>query len=309
MPEETYPSVVVVGSLTMDFTARSPRMPEKGETVLGDTFTMVPGGKGNNQALTSARQGVSTSIVGCIGDDSIADLILEAVASEGCDTSYLSSVPGPSGIAHIEVDHNGDNRIIMVPLANNSLTPKVVDYSEDLIKHCKVLLCQLEVPLESVQRALEIASRHGIYTILNPAPARELDDSILKLVDLLIPNETEAALLTGIDTSTREGALESARELSARSMGDVCVTRGSSGSIIVQIGEKQEEETDIFSVNAIDATAAGDAFCGGLAASLASGLSRKEAYRYASACGALATTKHGALPSLPFRKDVLDLIG
>ncbi len=307
-PDDT-PQIVVVGSLNLDVTARATRMPDDGETVLGDDFTMLPGGKGGNQAVAAARQEVPTAIIGCIGSDSAADILYDAVRLEGCDARFLTVVDGPSGIAHIEVDHNGDNRIIVVPLANEALTPAIVDHYTDDIASATVLLCQLEVPLDTVRHALELANMHGVLAILNPAPARPLDDEILSLVDLLIPNETEAALLTGIDTSTREGALAAARALLERTKGDVCITRGSAGSLLVSTGSDEVLETEVFPVDAIDATGAGDAFCGGLASAIARGLPRSEAYRYASACGALATTTHGAFPSLPRRRQVEALLG
>ena len=305
----TPPRVIVVGSLNVDFTARVSRLPDAGETLIGDNFTIVPGGKGANQAVAAAYQGVPTALIGCIGTDSVAEIVFDAVRRGGCDTRFLTKVDGPTGIAHIEVDHNGDNRIIVVPQANDALTPAIIDRYADDIANAAVLLCQLEVPLDSVRRALEIAQAHGVFTILNPAPARPLDDDLLSLVDLLVPNETEAAMLTGIDATTRDGALEAARVLLALTKGDVCVTRGSSGSLLVTNGSDEVLETEVFVVDAVDATGAGDSFCGGLAAGMALGLSRAEAFRYAAACGALATTTHGAIPSLPMRDRVMELLG
>jgi ribokinase len=309
--------VVMVGSFTMDFTATAEKMPELGETVLGNDFAMVPGGKGNNQAVAAARAGARVAVIGCVGSDAIADLVLEGVVKEGCSTKFLSKVAGPTGIAHIAVDAKGDNRIIMVPLANALLNAEKVRMAEDTIAETEVLLVQLEVPIEAVTEALAVAHKYGVTTILNPAPAMALSDELLSQVHYLVPNETEAAVLTGVDTATREGCLEAGRILLARGAHRVIVTRGAAGALLVGAGGMDDGAGGIdlpaLSVHAVDATAAGDAYCGTLAAEVAmirrregwvSPVDLEKSLRRAGAAGALATTRLGALPSLPTQAEV-----
>lgn len=298
--------VVVVGSLTMDFTAGAPRMPDRGETVLGTAFTMVPGGKGNNQAVAAAHLGADVTMIGCIGDDVLGEAVRNASAAEGVDMSRLTVTESPTGIAHIAVDSSGDNRIIMVPLANESLTAEAVLHNADVIRTADVLLCQLEIPRETVRAALSVAREAGVRTILNPAPAAELDEELLGLVDILVPNETELAALSGLPTDTEENAHLAARRLLSRGATCVVVTRSSEGALAV--AEHMATPVPPFSVQAIDATAAGDAFCGALAAKLASGATLDEALNYAAAAGALATTVPGALPSLPTADSLEELV-
>jgi ribokinase len=314
--------VVMVGSFTMDFTATAERMPELGETVLGNGFTMVPGGKGNNQAVAAARAGAKVAVVGCVGSDPLGDLVVQGVVDEGCSTAHLAKVEGPTGIAHIAVDAAGDNRIIMVPLANNNLNADAVRRAEDLIAESEVLLVQLEVPLVAVIESLQLAHKYGVTTILNPAPAAELTDEVLGLVHYLVPNETEARAMTGVDTTSRDGCLEAGRILLSRGAHRVIITRGSEGALLVgaPVGGTGEGGVDLppLRVQAIDATAAGDAFCGTLAAEVAktrrsegwvSDPALTHALARAGAAGALATTVLGALPSLPSRDAVDRLLG
>lgn len=294
-------SVVVVGSLTMDFTAVAPRMPELGETVLGTAFTMVPGGKGQNQAIAAARQMVPTAMVGLVGEDELGPLVRSAIESEGM-VDAVGQVSGPTGVAHIMVDHNGDNRIIMVPQANARLDAHKVAGQTDLISSATVVLAQLEVPLDAVREAFAIARRAGVTTVLNPAPAAELDGELLTLCDIIIPNETEAAVITGVDTTTPQGCVDAARILRERGARTVIVTRGSSGTLVLD--DQGDHHFSPFQVTAIDSTAAGDAFCGTLCAALAEGSDLHAAVHRGSAAGALATTVLGASPCLPTRAAV-----
>lgn len=298
MAEQSKTGVVVVGSLTMDFTAVASRMPELGETVLGTTFAMLPGGKGNNQAIAAARQGVPTTMVGCIGEDELGPLVAAAVVAEGM-TNALSVVEGPTGVAHIMVDERGDNRIIMVPLANAALSPELIAEHQPHLEAAAVVLCQLEVPMPAVRAALAAGHAAGAITILNPAPAAALDDELLGLVQILIPNETEAATLTGCDTSSRDGCLAAAEQLRARGVDTVIVTRSVHGALVVDADGARDIAP--FTIDAVDATAAGDAFCGAFAAGLASGAGFEAAARRGAAAGALACTVLGASASLPSR--------
>ena len=290
--------VVVVGSAAIDFTARAPRLPRRGETVLGNGFLVVPGGKGNNQAIAAARQGASTAMVACIGTDDLGDAIVALHHEEGMGTSAVERDPRhPTGVAHIMVDDAGDNLIVVVPRANHALDPALVGRHKDLVASATVVLAQLEIPLESVEAALRIARAAGATTLLNPAPARELPSRLLELVDVCMPNETEAAMLSGRPVAGPDDAAQAAAVLVARGCRAVVVTLGSQGAVCVDAHGRLDIAP--FTVDAVDATAAGDAFCGTFAAALARGDSRADALRRAAAAGALATTLAGAVPSLP----------
>jgi ribokinase len=290
--------VVVVGSLAMDFTTMAPRLPQPGETVLGDEFLMVPGGKGSNQAVAVARQGASTAMIGCIGGDALGDAIVEVHRAEGIDPSSLTrDAAHDTGIAQIMVDGGGENVIVVVPRANHALDAARVDAQQRLIAGAKVLLVQLEIPLDAVVAALGHARAAGVTTILNPAPAASLPDDLLAMVDICVPNETEAEVLCLRPVDDLDGAVEAGRMLLARGVGAALVTLGPRGAVYVDAD--RHCEVDPFRVDAVDATAAGDAFCGAFAAALAADLTVEAALRRASAAGALATTVRGASPSLP----------
>jgi len=288
--------VAVVGSCNVDFTARVQNFPQRGETVLGDRFTMVPGGKGENQAVAAARQGADTTLVGCIGTDVLGDLVIAALVDDGIDTAHLHRSPDqPTGIAQIVVDDRGDNTIVVAPLANHALDPARIGDASDLLRSARVVLAQLETPLDSVTAAFELGRSGGATTILNPAPALPLPD--LTLVDIIVPNETEAAALTGETVGDAAGARRAAAVLRARGAAAALVTLGDQGA--VWDDGTRVIDVEPFAVAAIDATAAGDAFCGALAAALAAEAPIETALVRAAAAGALATTGAGALPSLP----------
>ncbi|MHB1527247.1 MAG: ribokinase [Candidatus Dormibacteria bacterium] len=290
--------MVVVGSMSMDLTAQAPRLPTVGETVLGTRFTMVPGGKGNNQAIAAARQGVSTAMVGCLGDDAFNGPVRDLLAAAGVDTTHVLTLPHQaSGVAHIMVDGSGRNIIITVPLANGRLSPVEIAAAGPLLRSAGVVLTQLEIPLDAVGAALATARSHRVRTILNPAPAAELGDEMLSLVDICVPNEAEAEALTGEDVSSVEGATRAARALLGRGCGSAVITLGERGCLYAD--RQRVLEVASIQVDTVDTVAAGDAFCGALAAWLATGLTVEEALARASAAGALATTVPGATPSLP----------
>jgi ribokinase len=299
--------VVVVGSLSMDFTARADRLPSVGETLIGTAFTMVPGGKGNNQALACLRQGVATAMVGCVGADPLGDALLEWFSAEGLDRGYLiRDEDNGTGIAHITVDGEGRNAIIIVPGSNMALSPDRVRRRADLIRSARVVLTQLEVPVEATAAALALGREGGAVTILNPAPARALDESVLALADICVPNEVEASDLTGRPVGDPDSALRAAAIMHDRGCPEVIVTLGEKGSLYS--GPDGAIHVPAFEVETIDTVAAGDAFVGALAAALARGATRAEALLRASAAGALAVTVPGATPSLPTGEAVSDLI-
>jgi len=300
------PKIVVVGSLNMDLVTRTPRIPVPGETIIGHEFFTAPGGKGANQAVAAARMGAQVSMVGRVGRDDFGNALRTTLAADGVDCTYVfEDADAATGIASILVDDAGQNSIVVAPGANARLTPDDVDRAEEVIARADVLLLQLEVPLETVIRAAEVARRHDVTVVLNPAPARPDLDVLLPLVDILIPNESEAALLTGL--SLEEVAVQSAIEaLQKVGVEVVILTMGAQGALLAQ--PEGLQHIPAFSVKPVDTTAAGDAFVGGFAVALAEKQPLAEAVRWGNATGGLATMRLGAQPSLPERQAVLDLI-
>ncbi len=300
-------SIVVVGSLSMDFSARAERLPRPGETVLGIGFLMMPGGKGNNQAIACARLGADVTIVGCVGSDSLGATVLRDCAAEGVDVSAITSVPDSgTGVAHITVDGSGENAITVVPRANARLTAEMVWEAESKFVGATVVLVQMEIPPEAVGAALEVGRRAGALTILNPAPAAEIPAETLRLVDVCVPNETEASTLTGRDVRGIGSARRAALILLERGPSHVVITLGERGAFYTD--GKTEQVIPALRVEAVDTVAAGDAFCGGLATAIDRGEQLAYALSYASAAGALAVTKPGATSALPFAPDVDELL-
>jgi ribokinase len=299
--------ITVVGSLNMDLVARAPRIPQPGETIIGSDFHTVPGGKGANQAVAAARLGAQVSMVGRVGRDAFAESLLNNLAAAGVDHTFVVHDPeAATGVALIAVDDAGQNSIIVASGANVRLSPADVDGAEAAIAGADALLLQLESPLETVTRAAKVAHAHGVPVILNPAPARSLPGALLALVDVLIPNESETALLTGLpvgDPAEAEAAATALRELG---VGTVILTLGERGALLAR--EDGAEYFPAFEVTPVDTTAAGDAFVGGFAVALAEGRSLAEAVQWGNGAGALATTRLGAQPSLPTRQDLEGLL-
>ncbi len=294
--------LAVAGSLNMDLVARAPRLPRPGETVIGDSFHTLPGGKGANQAIAAARLGGAVAMIGKLGDDPFSDALQANLDAAGVARRYVTrQASAPAGVALITVDAAGQNSIVVAPGANALLTPADVDAAEPAIAGARVLLLQLEIPLESVLRAAQLGRRHGATVILNPAPARPLPAELLALTDILVPNETEAALLTGRPVSDAAAALRSAGAHT------VILTLGAQGALLAEAGEMRSFPA--FCVRPVDTTAAGDAFLGGLGVALAEGRPLEEAIRWGNAAGALATTRLGAQPSLPRRAELEALLG
>ena len=276
--------VVVVGSANLDLVARTTRLPKPGETVSGSHFFEACGGKGVNQAIASARAGARTAFIGALGRDHAGETLLAALVKDGVDVSAVQRVTAPTGRALIGVSDDGENSIIVVPGANHAISIDDIEKHKTLISSAKVLLCQLEVPLSVVQHAFELAGS-STTRILNPAPAQALSNSLLGVVDIITPNEHEVELLGG------------ASKLLSLGVKTVIVTQGEKGAIVVDASG--ERPVDPFKVTPVDTTGAGDAFCGMLAARLATGESMTAALRAAVISGALATQTEGAVPSLP----------
>jgi ribokinase len=293
---------MVVGSVTIDLTAFSERTPAPGETILGDSFFSVLGGKGANQAISAALAGGLVHLVACVGSDVFSDVVMSSLAEYGVNTDFVTRVDGPTGVAHIRVDGSAQNSIVIVPLANSLLTTDHIDCAFDGISQPTVLLTQLEVRAEVAQYAITKAHHAGVTVILDPAPARALDDAIWKCVDIVTPNETEAFVLTGIDVVDESSALRAGRWFTERGVRWALITLAGDGALLVWTDGYRHFEP--LEVEAIDTTAAGDAFAGYLAAQLAQGLPLADAIDHAVVAGGIAVTRRGASPSLPTKNDV-----
>lgn len=299
------PRIVVVGSSNTDMVVKTDRIPMPGETVIGGDFVMAGGGKGANQAVAAARLGAEVTFVARLGRDVFGDQAIEGFQHDGINTEYVTrDKDTPSGVALIFVDANGENVIVVAPGANDRLQPEHVQQARKAFDSADVLLVQLEVPLDTVTAAVSMAKETGTTVILNPAPARELPDSLLKMVDVLTPNETEAARLSGVDPTTMEPG-EVGENLLALGVQTVVMTLGAQGGIIITRDGALHFEA--LKVDAVDTTAAGDAFSGALAVALAEGKDLKDAAGFAAKVAALSVTRMGAQPSLPTRQEVLDI--
>ena len=294
--------ILVIGSSNTDMTIKSPRLPAPGETILGGTFVMGPGGKGANQAVAASRLGGDVTFICKVGRDMFGENAVKGYQKEGIDTSHTLYSDQASGTALILVDDSGENCIAVAPGANGDLSPADIDSVADVIKKAEYLILQLEIPVESVLRAAKIAHEAGVYVILNPAPACKLPEEIFKYISLITPNQTESALMTGIevkDEASRTKAIESFHKMGVK---DVIVTLGSKGSLVCQGNEQIMVEA--LKVKAVDATAAGDTFCGAVCVALSEGKALEEAARFATKASALTVQKMGAQSSIPYITDI-----
>ncbi|WP_223532639.1 ribokinase [Pseudomonas sp. GL-RE-20] len=295
--------VVVIGSLNMDLVTRAPRLPKGGETLIGESFTTVSGGKGANQAVAAARLGAQVSMIGCVGSDAYGEALRGALLAEQIDCQAVSTVEGSSGVALIVVDDSSQNSIVIVPGANGALTAEAIDRFDSVIRAADVLICQLEVPDASVGHALKRGRELGKTVILNPAPAsRPLPADWYASIDYLIPNESEASALSGLSVDSLETAQAAATRLIALGAGKVIITLGAQGSLFAD--GLRFEHFPAPAVKAVDTTAAGDTFVGGFAAALAAGNDEAQAIRFGQVAAALSVTRAGAQPSIPALSDV-----
>tara|TARA_B100001971_G_scaffold5429_1_gene4487 strand:+ start:170 stop:1087 length:918 start_codon:yes stop_codon:yes gene_type:complete len=295
--------VTVVGSFMFDLVARAPRRPKTGETLIGDSFGMFIGGKGANQAIAASRLNALVCMVGRLGDDLFGNQFLDKFSDEKINTDFvIQDKNNGTGVGMPLIDASGDNSIVIIPRANTALSAENINQGYEAIANSDILLLQLEVPIEASQRAAEIAKENSTIVILNPAPAREIPDTLLDLVDILTPNESETEILSGISATTGKEAKEAARILMDKGVETVILTLGSRGSLLLTA--TVESFFPANQVDVVDTTAAGDAFCGALAASLANGSTIEEAVKTGNAAGALAVTKLGAEPSLPKKADL-----
>lgn len=290
--------VVVVGSVNADLSARVARIPAPGETVLATGFARSPGGKGGNQAVGAARAGgAAVTFVGAVGTDGDGAWLADRLAAAGVDVSVVSRIEGPSGQALISVDAAGENAIVVIPGANGAFTALTPEH-EAAIRGAGVVLAQLETPLATVTAAARLARDHGVRFLLNAAPSRPLPQTLLAAVDVLIVNEHEARDVAGTDD------LDEALERLGAEVETVVLTLGASGSRIVTRGEEPLSIPAI-RVDAVDTTAAGDTYCGVLAAALARGAGYQEAATEAAVASALTVTRPGAQDAIPTRAQVL----
>ena len=296
-------NVVVIGSLNMDLVTRAPRLPRGGETLIGHSFATVSGGKGANQAVAAARLGAQVAMVGCVGSDDYGVQLRNALLAEQIDCQAVSTVDDSSGVALIVVDDNSQNAIVIVAGANGAMTPAVIDRFDAVLQAADVIICQLEIPDATVGHALKRARALGKVVILNPAPAsRPLPADWFAAIDYLIPNESEATVLSGLPVDSQETAESAASQLIAMGAGKVIITLGAQGSLFAN--GQSFEHFPAPKVKAVDTTAAGDTFVGGFAAALANGKSEAESIRFGQIAAALSVTRAGAQPSIPTLSDV-----
>lgn len=299
--------IAVVGSFMMDLVIKAERRPQRGETLVGQSFGVFPGGKGYNQAVAARRLGAGVSMIGKLGEDDFGQRFIRAMKEDAIDSSHvLFDKEAHTGIGSPVIDAQGDNSIIIVPGANMQLTPQDVDLAREAIAAADLLMLQLEIPLETVIHAAEIAHQAKVPVLLNPAPARPLPPELLKLVTLLVPNETEAEMLSGQKIVDDTSAVKAAKILQDRGVETVVITLGGQGALIADSGRFIRVQG--YLVDVVDTTAAGDAFCAGLAVQYARKQPLEKAVLYANSVGALACTVMGATPAMP-RQEVVERFG
>ena len=295
--------IIVVGSMNIDMVVKTSHIPAPGETVLGGSFFMNPGGKGANQAVSVARLGGDVTFIGKIGDDIFGKQSAQLFDDEGVDTDgILSQEDSPSGIALITVDDHGENSIVVAPGANAKLLPEDVRQVLDQYPESKILLMQLEIPMQTVDYTARLAHKRGMKVILNPAPAHAEITALFDLIDIITPNEKEASMLSGIDVRDIKSAQRAARRIRELGVKNVIITLGKRGAVLL-------DDTGFYQVDApvvetVDSTAAGDVFNGALAVAVSEGKALISAVDFACRAASIAVTRMGAQSSIPFRNEV-----
>lgn len=299
-------NIIVLGSSNMDMVVKSSRLPKPGETILGGTFLMNPGGKGANQAIAVARLGGKVRFISKIGNDIFGKQLLELYKSEGIDTAtVLTDMENITGVALITVDANAENCIVVASGANASLSKDDIMLMKYCFKDCDFLLMQLETPLDTILYASMLAKENGIKTILNPAPAQQLPDSLLSSLYMITPNKTEAEMLSGLKITDKNSVKVAAEIIAAKGVENVIVTLGSEGAYVRE--ENESYFVEACEVKAIDTTAAGDTFNGALCTALAEGFSIRQAAKFASKAASISVMRMGALDSVPYRYELAGL--
>lgn len=297
-------TIIVAGSMNMDMVVKTSHLPQPGETVLGGAFFMNPGGKGANQAVAAARLGGDVVFIGKIGSDIFGKQSSQLFDDEGIDTQgILSDEDSPSGIALITVDQFGENSIVVAPGANANLVPHDVEKAFARYPKGKILLIQLEIPMDTVEFAAAHARKQGIKVILNPAPANDRISKLFPLIDIITPNVHEAEMLTGIRITDIPSAMRAAESIYAQGVGNVIITLGKKGAVLLEDGVASHIPAP--EVETVDTTAAGDVFNGALAVAIAEGKELADATAFACRAASISVTRFGAQSSIPFRNEVI----
>jgi len=313
MPEEQAHQkngrVAILGVFVADASYRATRQPNMGETILGSSFALGPGGKGSNQAVAAARSGADVSFITRLGEDAFADMALDLYKKEGISTHIEHLKDSYTGSAYIFIDdQTGDNAIIVCPGAATTITPDFVESARTVIENADVFITQLEQPIDAAVRSLEIAKQAQVTTILNTAPAEPLDDAVFQLCDYVTPNETECEGYTGIKVVSVDDARKAGDALLQKGVGTALITLGEQGALL----HNTEQSVHIPATNAgsvVETTGAGDAFNGGFATALAQGQTPVDAAHFASVVAGISVTRPGTAPSMPARKEVEKLLG
>ena len=301
--EALHKPIVIVGSVTMDMVTTTPVIPAIGQTVIGSGFTMTPGGKGANQAVAAARLGYSVKMAGCVGSDDFGLQLIDNLRAAGVDTAAMERSEGPSGLAPIFLDDAGQNAIVVVPGANAQMSKEHVDRHAELICSAGMVLCQLELPLETTLYAIALCAKAGVPVLLDPAPAAPLPEDVFAQVAWFTPNETEAELYIGKSLSTEKAAAQ----LLARGLRGVVLKRGGEGSYVA-VASGEAHWIAPFAVKVADTVGAGDCFNGAFAVALLEGLAPWKAARFASAAAAVSVSRRGAQAAMPTRAEVMKLL-
>ncbi|MCI1683416.1 MAG: ribokinase [Bacteroides sp.] len=295
--------IVVIGSTNTDMVIKVDHLPNPGETILGDHFIMNQGGKGANQAVAIARLGGDVTFICKVGNDMFGNKAIEMFRKEGIETTYAGIADQePSGMALINVDKKGENTIVVASGANNALTPQDIENAKSVIVGGDILLMQLEIPIETVEFAAKMANKHGAKVILNPAPARSLSNDLLGNLYMIIPNETEAEIFSGVKVVDWESAKAAADIISEKGVEIVIITLGSRGALVKE--RENYYEVPASKVNALDTTAAGDTFCAAVCVAIAEGKTVLDAVKFANKSASVTVTRIGAQTSLPYRNEI-----
>lgn len=299
--------IIVIGSINMDMVIKTQRIPEGGETVIGEGFFINPGGKGANQAYSAAKLGGNVTMIGCIGNDLFGEQLLQNLNEVGVHTKYIKKVPNKSsGVAMITVDSNGENSIIVSPAANNDVTPEFIEAHEEVIQNSRAILLQLEIPIETVVKSIKIAKKYNVPVLLDPAPAQYLPEEVLADIDYIFPNETEIEQLTNVKVFDIDSAMKASKILINKGVNTVISKLGKDGVVICQ--KDKTKYIEGIKVNTVDTTGAGDAFAGAFVKKLVEGKDLISCVEYANIVGALCVTKKGTQVAVPSEENVMSFI-
>ena len=298
--------ITVIGSFVMDNVAKMVKFPQEGETILGESLELFPGGKGINQCVSVARLGGDVEMVGMLGKDGNGDVFRKIMKEDGITAENVFSCDKPTAVAQVQINADGQNRICVIPSANFEFGFDELDKVDRVIKNTELVILQLELRLDVTKEIIRRAHGYGVKVLLNPAPAVKLEKEILGMVDFITPNETELSILTGLPTETDEEVIVAAKELLSYGTKTIIATLGSRGALIAT--NENIEIVSGYKVKAVDTVAAGDSFNGAFAVALTEGKTLQEAVKFANAMGALTVTEKGAIPSLHTRKQVEEFI-